>query len=453
MYYKNYLYKKNRLLTEPKYMQNKNIYSFSILLFLSSNFLSAQIGIGTATPKATLDVVGKPNDASILDGVIPPRLTGDQLQTKSYTSAEAGTVVFITEKPNLPKNSTLEITTPGIYQFDGSIWKRLIDSNDITEEVIDDHVELTMTDNISLSAGDNLILYNTDISNPNQWYDKTTGKFQPQKAGLWLVSSGLYTYAGASGRLNQLFLKKNGTENIARYGGYKSTVNKISEVIFFNGSTDYIEVYAHLSNANTSVSRLENSYFTAGYIGGTPSSSTFEIKTTHFGNHSNTIGDVKEAIIEEDHNGWVLLDGRSTSTLTATQQNEAAALGYINNLPDATGAYLIQNGTSLGTLSGSNEKYLVQSNLPPVQIPLTTNTSGAHTHTYQVYRTTNSALDTLGGNERSVHDVSENTNSTGSHKHTGTSNYLHSDTSTDLQEPMDTRPLTLNVNTFIYLGQ
>lgn len=422
-------------------------------LFTNQFFIQAQFGIGTPTPKTTLDVVGTPTDPSVMDGVIPPRLTGDQLQAKTYTVAEAGTVVFITEKPTLPKGSVIEITRPGIYQFNGTLWKRIITSDDAADAVLDDHVELTMTANISFSAGDNLLAFDTDIQNVDNWYDKTTGKFQPQKAGLWLVSSAFFTYAGASGRLNHLFFKKNGTENLARSGGYKSVVNKISEVIYFNGSTDYLEVYAYLSNAYTSSSSLENNFFTAGYVGGTPSSSSFEINTTHIGNNSNSIGDIKEAVISNDHEGWILLDGRAISTLTSTQQTEAANLGYSTNLPDATGAYLIQNGTTLGTISGSNEKLLNRTDLPPVQIPLTTVAAGAHTHTYQVYRITNNALDTLGGNQRSVHDVSESTNNAGDHTHTGTTNYLHSDTSTDAQQTINTRPLTLNVSTFIYLGQ
>ena len=31
----------------------------------------------------TLDVTGKPTDVNVVDGIIPPRITGDQLRAKS----------------------------------------------------------------------------------------------------------------------------------------------------------------------------------------------------------------------------------------------------------------------------------------------------------------------------------------------------------------------------------
>ena len=50
---------------------------------ITSGLLSAQVGVGTADPKATLDVTGKPTDVNVVDGIIPPRITGDQLRAKS----------------------------------------------------------------------------------------------------------------------------------------------------------------------------------------------------------------------------------------------------------------------------------------------------------------------------------------------------------------------------------
>lgn len=90
------------------------------------------------------------------------------------------------------------------------------------------------------------------------------------------------------------------------------------------------------------------------------------------------VGDIKTGIQTADHNGWIKLDGRLTNTLTASQQAEAATLGIGANLPDATDAYLSQNGTALGSVSGNNTKNITQANLP--NINLTTSNTGAHTH-------------------------------------------------------------------------
>ena len=45
--------------------------------------IQGQIGINTQTPEATLEVVGKPHDTNHYDGIIPPRITGNQLAAKT----------------------------------------------------------------------------------------------------------------------------------------------------------------------------------------------------------------------------------------------------------------------------------------------------------------------------------------------------------------------------------
>lgn len=83
---------------------------------------------------------------------------------------------------------------------------------------------------------------------------------------------------------------------------------------------------------------------------------------------SNNYGDIKTGIQTTDHNGWVKLDGRLKSVLLPTQQAQATALGIGSHLPDATGSVLMQNGSALGTVSGSNSKTLTLANLPNINL-------------------------------------------------------------------------------------
>ena len=92
----------------------------------------------------------------------------------------------------------------------------------------------------------------------------------------------------------------------------------------------------------------------------------------------NTFGDIETGIQSADHSGWVKLDGRAKSTLTTSQQTAATALGIGNNLPDADNAYLVQNGGTLGAVTGTNTKTISRANLPNVQ--LTTTPNGQHQH-------------------------------------------------------------------------
>lgn len=56
------------------------------------------------------------------------------------------------------------------------------------------------------------------------------------------------------------------------------------------------------------------------------------------------VGDIKAGVQATDHEGWVLLDGRTISSLTTTQQAAANSLNLLTNLPDASNSYLVQNG-------------------------------------------------------------------------------------------------------------
>lgn len=111
-----------------------------------------------------------------------------------------------------------------------------------------------------------------------------------------------------------------------------------------------------------------------------------------------SFGDIKSGVQAADHAGWVLLDGRSISALSASQQTAAAALGFSGNLPNASNAYLVQNGGTIGAVTGSNTTTLTQANLPIVNFTGSAASAGAHNHT--------------------VDPVSASTSSDGNHNHT-----------------------------------
>lgn len=87
-----------------------------------SAFTLGQVGIQTETPQATLDVAGNPADAASLDGIIAPRLTGEELRAKTYTSAQTGALVYVTAADTVPSGQTEDVTSAGYYYFDGTKW-------------------------------------------------------------------------------------------------------------------------------------------------------------------------------------------------------------------------------------------------------------------------------------------------------------------------------------------
>jgi hypothetical protein len=161
-------------------------------------------------------------------------------------------------------------------------------------------------------------------------------------------------------------------------------------------------------------------------------------------------GDIKTGIQSTDHNGWIKLDGRLKSSLATSQQAQATTLGIGANLPNATNAYLVQNGGALGAVSGSNAKTIAQSNLPNVALNGTTSSDGTHTHTIPVaLSTTNVGWGTYGGGSGYTYSGSTATSSDGLHTHTFTTSSLNGGVS---QTSLDVTPKSLSVNTFIYLG-
>lgn len=93
-------------------------------------------------------------------------------------------------------------------------------------------------------------------------------------------------------------------------------------------------------------------------------------------------GDVKTGIQASDHDGWLKLDGRTISGLSATQR--AVALSLLGStatlLPNATEAYAVQKSGTLGSVSGSNTVSITQANLPLVSFTGSAASNGSHSH-------------------------------------------------------------------------
>jgi len=105
------------------------------------------------------------------------------------------------------------------------------------------------------------------------------------------------------------------------------------------------------------------------------------------------VGDTKSSFQTTDHQGWILLDGRAVSTLTATQQAAAATLGFTANLPNGDKCGIrMDTAAALGAVGGSAK--ILQANLPAINTAnsgvltssghdaaaVTSSSAGAHQH-------------------------------------------------------------------------
>jgi hypothetical protein len=106
-------------------MKNKNFITIGLLLFCSCTF--GQIGVNNQNPQATIDIAAKTTNGNKPEGIIAPRLTGDQIKLgdAQYGLNQKGTLIYATSAVTSASSKTVNIKTEGYYYFDGSIWQKV----------------------------------------------------------------------------------------------------------------------------------------------------------------------------------------------------------------------------------------------------------------------------------------------------------------------------------------
>lgn len=131
-------------------------YTFFLLFFTLSCYPSySQVGINNDNPQATLDVSIDPTNNNATDGIIFPRLTGNDLLQRPYGSQQQGCVVYVTAIPSSPTGAGINIDQIGLYYFDGSLWQKVITSVPPSLYTGDD----SLTDNRTVTLGSNNIIF------------------------------------------------------------------------------------------------------------------------------------------------------------------------------------------------------------------------------------------------------------------------------------------------------
>lgn len=99
---------------------------FYFLILIVNLQLQGQVGINTTTPKTTLEVVGKPDIKNHFDGILPPRITGDQLAKKNYTVEQKGAIVYVTQPVTKLSGQVIHLVEEGYYFFNGTHWVQML---------------------------------------------------------------------------------------------------------------------------------------------------------------------------------------------------------------------------------------------------------------------------------------------------------------------------------------
>lgn len=375
--------------------------------------LNAQTGIGTVTPDASakLDVYATNK------GFLPPRVTlTSGTDNTTIPSPATGLLVY-----NTGNNPGL---VAGYYYWNGSVWTTIATAGG-SGSVAAEYGMVVAPSNVAINSPTP-----TDIIS-----------FTLPSAGTWEVIS---------------FVRSQGS------AGYAAEFAIYDDSNTLVPNSEILSAYGELASTGTGVIRITTTGAVTYKLKAWASTGTYSVFTDFngrsgvswkkiSGNAAMTVinyGDVKSGMQSGDHNGWVKLNGRAKSTLSATQQAQATALGIGINLPNAANAFLVQNGTTIGSVSSGNTKTITQANLPNINFPTaTTSTNGNHNHTF--YHPQGDQNYSNGGGNTwwgGSWNYGASTAYAGDHNHTVTVSSGGSGTALDIT------PQSLSVNMFIYLG-
>lgn len=425
---------------------SNNIIKFltAVFLLLSVSQSFAQTGIGTTTPNAS----AKLEVYATNKGFLPPRVT--------LTSTTDATTIASPAEGLLVYNLGSIGLQAGYYFWNGANWATIATGSIAGNAV---------------SATDLVKLY-------SEVYSNATGKIAHANGFPFTVPiSGRYMFdfscsAYSSGTRFTLYFKvRQGTTDVA--SDEQTSVNNDIRVEY-NGKLE----------VNLQAGTTYNVYVTGGSRNGNDYDRVYyKMVAGNLPINQYSLGDVKTGIQTGDHNGWVKLDGRLKSTLTASQQTQATVLGIGANLPDATNAVLMQSSGTLGTVTGSMSATIAQNQLPNIAPTITVNSTvstmqntGNHDHSVRVVPSSTGGY--ANGNPSAFKngmmpttevdaDITDRIvsafyvttgiiGSAGEHSHTMNA-HTHTASATSInggvtQQAIDKTPRSLVVNTFIYLG-
>ena len=424
---------------------SNNIIKFltAVFLLLSVSQSFAQTGIGTTTPNAS----AKLEVYATNKGFLPPRVT--------LTSTTDATTIASPAEGLLVYNLGSIGLQAGYYFWNGANWATIATGSIAGNAV---------------SATDLVKLYSEVYSSASGKISNANGySFTVPVSGRYLFDFSSTTWGGNA---TTTFKVRQGTTDLGT-DAQTSLNNNVH--VEYNGKIE-VNLQAGITynvalttNANRDSGDYDRVYY--------------KMVAGNLPINQYSLGDVKTGIQTGDHNGWVKLDGRLKSTLTASQQTQATVLGIGANLPDATNAVLMQSSGTLGTVTGSMSTTIAQNQLPNIAPTITLNSTvatmqnaGTHQHPVAVVAstvggyaagnpsafkngmipTTEADADITDRSGTATYSTTGIIGSAGTHTHTMDA-HTHSASATSInggvtQQAIDKTPRSLVVNTFIYLG-
>ncbi|WP_106915865.1 hypothetical protein [Chryseobacterium aurantiacum] len=151
-----------------------NVY-YSLLSMFISIYTFSQLGINKVGSDVTLDIAAKTINGTNPEGLIVPRLTGDQIQgaDSQYTLSHRGTVIYALSAVTLPSVKTANMNKEGLYFFDGNIWQKLNDGQGSNIYTVDG----TLTGSRTVDIGNRVLSFSSAPSSGNSHFQVAGNTF------------------------------------------------------------------------------------------------------------------------------------------------------------------------------------------------------------------------------------------------------------------------------------
>jgi hypothetical protein len=104
---------------------------------------------------------------------------------------------------------------------------------------------------------------NNNINVSSSWFNTSTYRFTPQKAGYWEIIASYDVFRNSESSLS---IQKNGS-SVAVNGTISSVVQQVTKIVYLNGSTDYINVANTGFSSNARSQNSLSSWFQARWVG------------------------------------------------------------------------------------------------------------------------------------------------------------------------------------------
>ena len=104
---------------------------------------------------------------------------------------------------------------------------------------------------------------NISVNVPSSWFNTSTYKFTPQKAGYWEIAASYDVYRNGE---TYLSINKNNV-NVGQVGSLSEVQLIVSKIIYLNGSTDFITINNSGPSSNTRTQVAASSWLQARWVG------------------------------------------------------------------------------------------------------------------------------------------------------------------------------------------